>query len=188
MDTKTLDNILIIGNRIPKDFFITTGTGESDITIHAGSYHLALQAAGVERYNHMAYSSILPEIAQEVPKPERYEHGAVLEAIAAVAHADAGERATAGIIYGWLLDRKTEKKQGGLVCEYNGHDPIEIAEQLLRASLQEIYQHGFEEDCLLRGIKFISESFVPQKKYGTALVMLGFVNYVVPVLDGILKR
>ncbi len=27
---------LVIGNRIPKDYFITTGTGESDITIHAG--------------------------------------------------------------------------------------------------------------------------------------------------------
>ena len=57
---------LVIGTRIPKDYFVTSGAGESDITIHAGSYHLALKDAGIERCNIMTYSSILPSIANRI--------------------------------------------------------------------------------------------------------------------------
>ena len=38
-------NGILVGNRIPKDYFVTSGIGESDITVHAGSYHLALKSA-----------------------------------------------------------------------------------------------------------------------------------------------
>ena len=44
---------LTIGTRIPKDYFVTSGVGECDITVHAGSFHLALRDAGIERYNIM---------------------------------------------------------------------------------------------------------------------------------------
>ena len=67
------------GNRIPAHYFETSGTGESDIAIHAGSYHLALKAAQIEMCNIMTYSSILPEIATRIDRPERITHGAVLE-------------------------------------------------------------------------------------------------------------
>ena len=43
------------GNRIPRDYFVTSGVGESDITVHAGSYHLALRAAGIEMANQLVY-------------------------------------------------------------------------------------------------------------------------------------
>ena len=56
---------LLIGNRIPQTFFTTSGVGESDITVHAGSYHLALKEAGIERCNIITYSSILPGIIDE---------------------------------------------------------------------------------------------------------------------------
>jgi len=75
---------LIIGNRIPKDYFITKGRGESDITFHAGSYHLALKEAGIESYNIMTYSSILPGVARLVKKPQSYTHGSVMETIMSV--------------------------------------------------------------------------------------------------------
>lgn len=178
-----LESMLLVGNRIPRDFFITTGHGESDITVHAGSYHLALKNAGVERYNHMKYSSILPAIAREVAKPGDYEHGAVLETIAAVANAEQGQLATAGIIYAWLQDRKTKRKHGGLVCEYDGKVSPEIAKQSLEASLEELYRNGFEKKFILGEHRLFVESFVPQKKYGTAVVIMGFLNYVVPVLN-----
>ncbi len=42
---------LLLGNRIPHEFFITKGSGESDITIHAGSFHLALCNAGIGMKN-----------------------------------------------------------------------------------------------------------------------------------------
>ena len=44
---------LVVGNRIPKDYFVTSGIGESEITIHAGSYHVALRDAGIEKQNIM---------------------------------------------------------------------------------------------------------------------------------------
>ncbi|MGD2033550.1 MAG: pyruvoyl-dependent arginine decarboxylase [Bacteroidales bacterium] len=174
---------LVIGNRIPKDYFITKGTGESDITIHAGSYHLALKAAGIERANIMTYSSILPSIANLVEQPADYTHGAVMESIMAVANGNAGERVSAGIIYGWLYDRITEERFGGLVCEHNGNYTEKQLEELLKASLNELYYNGFEEDYSLNDITLLKESFIPAKKFGTALVALCFTNYIYPIQE-----
>lgn len=179
---------VLVGNRIPRDFFITTGTGESDITVHAGSYHLALKDAGIECYNHLTYSSILPAIATEITKPASYTHGSVAENIMAVANAGKGQRATAGIIFGWLYDKQTGEKYGGLVCEYNGNETEYGAEQSLRASLQELYENGFTEGYELKNIRFISRSCIPEKKHGTALVALCFVSYEVPVISELLPQ
>lgn len=183
--SEDLQQALLVGNRIPKDYFVTKGIGESDITIHAGSYHLALKQAGIEMANIMTYSSILPGIATEVSYPEKIEHGAVVESIMAVANVNKGERASAGIIYGWLFDKETKKKYGGLVCEHNGNYSEKELEDLLRASLDELYYNGFSEQYNLEDIRIISESFVPQKKYGTALVSICFVNYVYPIIGKI---
>jgi arginine decarboxylase len=173
---------LIVGNRIPRDYFVTKGSGQSDLTVHAGSYHLALKAAGIEMCNIMTYSSILPNIANEIPKPDRLVHGSVMESIFSVCTVNKGDRATAGIIYGWLYDRKTHQRYGGLVCElYGDHDVREI-ERRLHASLEELYVNGYSEDFDLRDRRVITESFVPAKKYGTAIVALCFVNYEYPIL------
>ena len=174
---------LIVGNRIPKDYFVTTGFGESDITVHAGSYHLALKSAGIEMANIMTYSSILPKIANEVPKPRQITHGAVVESIMAVANGNKGELLNAGITYGWLYDRKTGDKFGGLVCEHNGNYTDEEIRSLLGGSLKELYINGFEEQFDLRDILMITQSCQPTKKYGTALVALCFTNYVYPILE-----
>lgn len=168
------------GNRIPRSFFMTSGIGESDIGVHAGSYHLALRSAGIEMCNHLTYSSILPAIATEVEKPDLV-HGAVMENISAVATSRKGWRATAGIIIGWLYD-KNGRKYGGLVCEYNGCDLEEKARKLLRASLQELYTNGYE-NYELRDIKIMMRSFIPKKRYGTAIVAICFTDYVHPVVD-----
>lgn len=183
MQTKSTLSSLLVGNRIPKDYFVTNGVGESDITVHAGSYHLALKQANIERFNIMTYSSILPGIAQEVKQPEHIPHGSVMETIMSVCNAEKGQRATAGIIYGWLYNKKTKEKYGGLVCEHYGNYEKTEIEALLRASLKELYYNGFSEQYKLQDIHLISESFVPQKKYGTALVALCFVNYEFPIIS-----
>ncbi|HQH41531.1 MAG: pyruvoyl-dependent arginine decarboxylase [Bacteroidales bacterium] len=175
-------NGILVGNRIPRDYFVTKGTGESDITVHAGSYHLALKSAGIEMCNIMTYSSILPGIARKVERPQHLEHGAVMESIMSVCTASKGEQATAGIIYGWLHDRKTNEKFGGLVCEHYGNYGLNELNARLEASLDELYLNGFAEKFTLSGIEKITESFVPEKAFGTALVALCFVNYVYPVI------
>jgi len=178
--SQTQLNGLLIGNRIPRDFFRTKGKGESNITIHAGSYHLALKDAGIETCNVITYSSILPGIAREIPKPKSLVHGSVMETIMAVADSTKGKRATAGIITGWLFDKKTGEKFGGLVCEYHGELTVEAVGKQLRESINELYQNGFSDRFDLKEIKLVTESFVPKKKFGTAMVVIGFVNYVYP--------
>ncbi|HLC86652.1 MAG TPA: pyruvoyl-dependent arginine decarboxylase [Candidatus Nanoarchaeia archaeon] len=174
---------LVIGTRIPKDYFVTSGSGESDITIHAGSYHLALKDAGIERCNIMTYSSILPAIANRIERnSSELTHGAVMETITACSNCEKGKRATAGIIVGWLYNKMTGKKYGGLVCEYNGDFTEEETKKSLGMSLNELYINGFDEEFELRDIEVYTKSMVPKKKFGTALVALCFVNYVYPVL------
>ena len=175
---------LVTGNRVPKDFFITSGIGQSDITVHAGSYHLALRDARIERCNIICYSSILPAIANRVEfNSDNLTHGAVMETIMACANSNKGERATAAIIFGWLYSRSTGEKYGGLVCEYNGSDNEEDAIESLKMSLMELYENGYSDDFELQGVEIHSKSFVPEKKHGTALVALCFVNHEHPVLS-----
>ncbi len=171
---------ILIGNRIPKDYFITKGTGESNIAVHAGSYHLALKKAGIEMVNILTYSSILPRIATEINMPDYIEHGSVMETIMAVSNGNKGERLSAGIIYGWLYDREYGTKYGGLVCEHNGNHTVKELKYKLESSINELYYNGFEERYSLNDIHIITESFVPEKEYGTALVALCFTNYIIP--------
>ena len=175
---------LVVGNRIPRSFFWTSGIGESDITIHAGSYHLALKEAGIERYNVMLYSSIMPSIAIETerPTPQEVVHGSVMETIMAVSSGERGKRLTAGIIYGWLYNKKTGQKHGGLVAEYSGNDEDAQARDSLRSSLRELYENGFAEDFELRDTRLETRSFVPKKKFGTAMVVIGFKDYIFPIV------
>lgn len=173
---------ITIGNRVPKDYFETKGSGESDITIHAGSYHLALREAGIEMCNIMTYSSILPGIAQRIEKPVQITHGAVMESIMSVCHADKGQRASAGIIYGWLHNKKTHEKFGGLVCEHYGDYSVDELNYRLEASLEELYENGFSDMYDLKTPHTLLQTFVPQKRYGTALVSLCFTTYYCPII------
>ena len=175
---------VLVGNRIPHNYFLTKGKGESDITIHAGSYHLALKAAGIEMCNIITYSSILPGIATQIKKPAKLVHGSVMETIMAVANAEKGEMATAGIIYGWLYNKKSGNKYGGLVCEYHGSLKEEDAKKQLKASLRELYTNGYSDDYDMADMRVITESIVPNKQFGTAIVSLCFTDYLCPVLKG----
>ncbi len=177
--------VAIIGQRIPRSFFITSGCGESDNQEHAGSYHIALERAGISRCNIMMYSSVMPKIAQEIEKTpqliQQLPHGGVMETIMAHGRGGNGVRATAGIIYGWLYDQSGER-QGGLVCEYNGNDSEERAKEILRKSLIEVHENGFNQ-FKLGDINLLTQSFVPKKKYGSALVAICFTDYEVPILN-----
>ncbi len=173
----------LAGNRVPWQFFETVGRGESDIAIHAGSYHLALRDANIEQYNIMTYSSILPGIAEKTTFPLDSTHGAVMESIMSVCHSTMGERATAGIIYGWLYDRRTGEKYGGLVCEHAGNYGKQELRHRLGASLEELYINGYSEHYEMKDIEVLSESFIPKKKFGTALVALCFTSYYYPIIQ-----
>lgn len=99
----------------------------------------------------------------------------------AVSTSKKGKRATAAIIFGWIYDRKTGLKYGGLVCEYNGPLSEKAAAKQLKASLNELYKNGYADNYELKETVLNSNSFIPNKKYGTALVSLCFTNYEVPI-------
>ena len=181
-DDQIPSNGILIGNRIPRDFFITTGCGESDISVHAGSYHLALKNAGIEKANIVTYSSVLPSIANQIENPDEIVFGSVMETIMAVAHGKKNEVLSAGIKFGWLYHRVTGEKFGGLVCEHSGNCSEDELEKVLSASLLELVENGFEDEYVLKEEKLIKKSFIPHKLYGTVIVSLCFINYLYPTI------
>ncbi len=172
---------ILFGQRIPKEYFLTSGSGESDVTVHAGSFDMALMAAGIHNQNIIVYSSILPATAVEIPKKD-LTFGAVAETIMATAEGKKGENITAGIIYGWVYDKNNKK--GGLVAEYHGHGSKEEAEKTLRASLDGMFKARFPDGNLqLKDVKIKIESFTAKKEFGSAIVALVFTSYDYPKLE-----
>lgn len=114
------------GPKIPKAYIATTGTGQSEDGIlqnlyyETFSYDLALLDAGIENFNVVFYTSILPPESHEIPLSsvkQSFHHGSVLEAIMAKTGGVKGDTVAAGIGRVWAIDANG-KFIGGLVEEY----------------------------------------------------------------------
>jgi arginine decarboxylase len=176
---------LILGNRIPRDYFITWGFGESDVSIHAGSYDDALKHAHIENCNVITYSSVMPPEAREVPRPERIHHGAVLETIQAEISGAQGEILTAGLITWKVQERSEGVLLGGFVAEYAGHASEETARQNLEEAMGGMNERrGYaKEHHETTGVRIVVKSFSPKRRYGTVIVAIGFTAYIWPILE-----
>jgi arginine decarboxylase len=176
---------LILGNRIPYEYFITWGTGESDVSIHAGAYDDALKAANIENCNIIKYSSVMPPEARLAPMPDKMRHGCVLETILSEMSGNQGEILTAGLIT-WKIKRKdTGELVGGFVAEYNGHAAEATARQNLEAAMEGMNdRRGYARDRFETfDIHLEIKSFAPRKQFGTVMVVIGFTSYIYPVLE-----
>ena len=93
-----------VGNLIPNTFFITKGSGESDLEKHAGSYHMALYDAGISDFNIMTYSSVIPATAHLATMDELDlpPFGSEMKTIMAVSHGYQDEFVSAGVVYAWM--------------------------------------------------------------------------------------
>ena len=103
-----------VGNLIPHTFFVTKGSGESDLELHAGSYHMALHDAGISDFNIMVYSSVLPATAHiasmdEIDLPP---FGSELKTILAVSHGQQDEFVSAGVVYAWMYADENFDQEG----------------------------------------------------------------------------
>ena len=182
------------GTRIPTAYVVTTGTGQSDEGIppdpyETFSYDLALQEAGIENFNVMYYTSVLPPESYEVPLEkvkDQFHHGAALETIMAKAGGVKGDTVVAGIGRVWALDAEG-KQIGGFAAEYiriyGGQTiPPEQAEEAAVKQLTKSLNHELK----IRGLtqtgemKFSVACLNIEKKYGIALAALGFLNHVYP--------
>jgi len=173
-----------IGCRIPKEYFWVIGWGESDVGIETGSYDAALHMAGIENYNVLLYTSVLPPETVELPQLPDIHHGSVLEGIIAVQHTDKPEtRITAGLLMAKVHRSSDGSLLGGFACEYAGNGSVEEAEANLREAMQQFFARRYESRFYkLEYGKSILRTYTPEKSFGTILVGIGFASYLVPVL------
>jgi arginine decarboxylase len=173
-----------IGCRIPKDYFWAIGWGESDVGIETGSYDAALTMAGIENFNVMLYTSVLPPEAVELPHLPDIHHGSVLEGILAIQHTEKPKtRVTAGVLLAKVFRTEDESYLGGFACEYAGHESVEEAERNLRQAMTELFARRYSPTLYrLEFGKSVVRTFTPTKQFGTVLVGIGFASYLSPVI------
>ncbi len=184
MSTKRITpDFVEIGCRIPKDYFWVIGWGESDIAIETGSYDAALTMAGIENFNVMLYTSVLPPEAFELPHVPDIQHGSVLEGIIAVQHSDRpGMTITAGLLLAKVF-RKSGSYLGGFACEYAANGTVEEAHGNLREAMHGLFIRRYSPALYkLEFGKSVVRTFTPKKSFGTVLVGIGFSSYLSPVL------
>lgn len=161
------------------------GWGESDVGIETGCYDAALHMAGIENYNVMLYTSVLPPDALELPHLPDMHHGSVLEGIMAVQHTDKpGTRITAGLLLAKVYRNADGSYLGGFACEYAGNGSVEEAEANLREAMQQLFARRYKTKFYkLEMGKLVVRTYTPEKLFGTILVGIGFATYLVPILN-----
>jgi arginine decarboxylase len=174
-----------VGCRIPKNYFWVIGWGESDVGTETGSYDAALNMAGIENYNVMLYTSVLPPEAVELPHLPEIHHGSVLEGIIAVQHTDRpGTRITAGLLLAKVFRKSDRSFLGGFACEHASNATVEEADANLRQAMDQLFARRYSP--ALHNLEFgksVVRTFTPTKKFGTILVGIGFSSYLSPVLQ-----
>ena len=160
------------------------GWGESDVGIETGSYDAALHMAGIEDYNVLLYTSVLPPEAAELPHLPDIHHGSVLEGIIAVQHTEKpGTPITAGLLLAKVYRNSDNTVLGGFACEYAGNGSVEEADANLREAMQQLFARRYQARYYkLEFEKSVVRTYTPEKSFGTILVGIGFASYLVPVL------
>ena len=198
---------IIVGNRVPYEYFITSGTGESDagcdgLPYETGSYDQALTHAGIENANIVEYTSVIPTIAREITKEEglqRLQWGEVIECIKAESNGPKGSFISVAIITISVYD-PSGAYIGGFACEYAGKETKANAEKSLATSIAGIIERRglgkisvlrlYEDNltdkgyCIHPGTHFVYESLKVKADHGTALACICFVSYQTPLLSG----
>jgi arginine decarboxylase len=196
--------MLIIGNRVPYEYFITKGKGESDagskfLPYETGSYDAALNMAGIQNANIIEYTSVMPTESKQITKEEglkRIQWGEVLECIKSQANGEKGSKLSAAVMITTIHDPKG-KYLGGFACEYSGSESRKQIEESLEKSIAGMIERRgygvikngmkmYNDNITDTGYKvhpgkiFEYESLDVKKKHGSVLVAICFVSYKYP--------
>jgi arginine decarboxylase len=203
---------IILGNRVPYEYFITSGAGESDagsdgLPYETGSYDEALTKAKIENANIVEYTSVIPTGAKEISREEgigRMQWGEVLECIKAQANGPKGKFISAAVMTTSVTD-PNGKFLGGFAVEYSGSDDRKGAEKSMEDSITGIIERrGFgkieggaklyKDNTTDKGYTihpgkiFVYEGLKVKKHHGTVIATICFVSYKIPVLSSPLER
>jgi pyruvoyl-dependent arginine decarboxylase len=186
------------GPRIPTTYFVTSGVGESDEGIQPDpyetfSYDLALLEAGIENFNVVYYTSVLPSESKEVKLGDvksTFHHGAVLEAIMAKTGGHKGETVVAGIGRVWAIDN-SGKEIGGFAAEYERiyKNNVTLTIQDAKTNAQKELTKSLNHELKIRNLQQNGEmefeivSLQITKNYGMALAALGFIGFIYPTVQ-----
>jgi len=197
--------MFILGNRIPYEYFITQGKGESDagskgLPFETGSYDAALFNAGIQNANVIEYTSVMPTESKEITKEEglkRLQWGEVLECIKAQANGKRGSKISAAVITTSVTDPKG-KYLGGFACEYSGSGTKEEAgKSLIESIVGMIERRGYgimknpslhQDNITDKGYKihpgkhFVYENLNVTKENGSVFTAICFISYRFPLL------
>jgi arginine decarboxylase len=197
----------ILGNRIPYEYFITQGMGESDagskgLPYETGSYDAALFDAGIQNANVIEYTSVMPTESKEIARDEglkRLQWGEVLECIKAQANGKRGSKISAAVITTSVTD-PSGKYLGGFACEYSGSGTKEEAGKSLLVSIVGMIQRRgygdmknpalYKDNMTDKGYKvhpgkhFVYQDLHVTKEHGSVFTAICFVSYMFPVLKG----
>jgi arginine decarboxylase len=195
---------MLLGNRIPYEYFITSGNGESDagsegLKYETGSYDAALTKAGIQNCNVIEYTSVIPTDAKLISKKDglkRIKWGEVMECIKAQANGEKGKFISAAVLTTDVYDNKN-KYLGGFALEYSGSGTREEAIKSLSFSLKGLIERRgygdikdkvimFENNKTSKGYIihpgkiFVYDSLKITKKYGSVFAALCWVSFKFP--------
>jgi pyruvoyl-dependent arginine decarboxylase len=202
----------ILGNRIPYEYFVTTGKGESDagsdgLPYETGSYDAALNDAGIQNANIIEYTSVIPTEAKEISITEglsRIRWGEVLETIKAQSNGSRNSNISAAVMITTIHD-PNGKFYGGFACEYSGGGSKKEAEDSLLFSISDMIQRrGYgkiigtpklykdlktdKKFTIHAGKKFVYENLHVTKSHGTVFALICFVSHKYPILKDVMKE
>ena len=197
---------MLISNRLPHEYFITTGKGESNagskgLPFETGSYDDALNDAGIENANIMVYTSVMPTHIKEIEKSKALKTikwGQVLECIMAKHNGRKGEKIAAAVMINSVYD-KNNKYLGGYATEYAGGGTEDDAKKSLLESVKGMMERRglgklpentkFGEDnktdkgyIIHPGKIFAYDSINVKKQAGTVLASICFLSFKVETL------
>ena len=202
----------VLGNRIPYEYFITKGKGESNagsagLPYETGSYDAALNVAGIENANVIEYTSVIPKEAKQISREEglkRITWGEVLECIKAQSNGKRGSKISAAIMTTRITDPNGQYL-GGFACEYSGSGTKKETEDSLAASIKGMIQRRgygvikgeiklYEDNITDKGYKiypgevFEYENLDVKEEHGSVFTAICFVSHKYPVLSRPSKR
>ena len=197
----------LFGNRIPYEFFLTKGKGESNagsegLPYETGSYDEALNDAGIQNTNIIQYTSVIPVEAKEIPLAEglnRIQWGEVMECIKAQSDGKRGEYISSAVMTTTITDPRG-KYLGGFACEYSGHGLQADAEKSLLESIigmikrrgygnlsdqTELYKDNVTDKKYIihPGKIFLYDALKIKKEHGSVFTAICFVSYKYPHLS-----
>jgi arginine decarboxylase len=198
---------MILGNRIPYEYFATTGKGESHagskgLKYETGSYDAALTYAGIQNCNVIEYTSVIPTEAKHITKEEglkRLKWGEVMECIKAQSNGEKGKFISAAVLTTDVYDHN-KKYLGGFALEYSGSGSRDDALKSLSESLKglierrnygkvngkvEIFKdnktsHGY---TIHPGKIFVFDSMKVKEQHGSVFAALCWVSYRYPTIS-----